>query len=576
MPEFSLNGDLQSYTSLNGLFDPREHLIDCSMVDDTLAYIRLLFTRENIKNNLLFFFTGDDSEEIPWVTRRKKVLTTIVDSLPDEHVYLLAFLYIYTTSSRNESETYYLYGPCGTYRVYWEKLTALEYSDVLTDLAAMTRLKEQFAKIHEVVKRYSTCESPSDVFQSFLSGTPAWTLISGQCGLRSYSVISGGRSNDRVTAHRAKELLSGDGSYYLKVAYHDGGLGVRLIFGATDKNRAPVRRLLEYGANPLDLVQNTFFERPLGSSPFFGVELEFSTDYSVAELIDAQRTLFAIYKNDASITGCKMNRMEMVTLPYTYDELRDEFCAWFKKLDLKNFDTSTTTNNGQHVHIDRRYFKTTAMLRKFVWFITFPGNAIFMQHVSERTPTSMSQWAPSPEYGSMSKGNAFANCIREAEKIRGAVNVSRQRRNTAELRLFKGVVSPATVLKNLEFTLAALDFIAVTSYNDLTVGQFLAWLDSTPTKQYQWLKCFLRALDLEEAKEASTIGNWVFTEKDPNRIQTIIKDKSVSLKNVHVRYLNKMLGRRVFSIKNNELVVDERDKGKISHLDAQVINQYAQ
>lgn len=181
--------------------------------------------------------------------------------------------------------------------------------------------------------------------------------------------------------------------------------------------------------------------------PIYGVELELSTDYSVQKLIDALEPVWICAKSDGSIRGNKPNMYEMVTLPMTYSAHAKLWGQWFRKLDMKKFDTSYNTNNGMHVHVAREAFDSARHIRDFAWWFTAPQNNKFVIDFSGRG--SLNAYCSLPDIPITAKRAVVRrDILRYIGGLRGVINLNKGA--TIEVRLFKGVVAYSAVMKNLD------------------------------------------------------------------------------------------------------------------------------
>lgn len=234
-------------------------------------------------------------------------------------------------------------------------------------------------------------------------------------------------------------------------------------------------------------------------APIYGVELELSTRYGVPELIDAVDTIWICAKQDSSITGKYSGKYEMVTLPATLKAHKQLWGKWFAGLDMAKFDQTRSTNNGMHVHVAKESFNDQRHQRDFAWFFTNPLCSEFMINFSERGRLNdycrMPNWA---DHGYPSSVKTRKDINRYLSGLRGAINVGGTK-PTIEVRLFKGIVSYATVLKNLELVDAVFHFTAKgVSYSCNPMREFFNWLRGTNKNQYEALKEYITKFINEE------------------------------------------------------------------------------
>lgn len=297
-----------------------------------------------------------------------------------------------------------------------------------------------------------------------------------------------------------------------------------------------------------------------GVPTYVGVELELSTDYNIQELIDASKELFFIAKHDSSITGRKSNKMELVTVPASFKYLKKQFALWFNNLDYKKFDCTTETNNGMHVHVDRQAFDDDYHIRNFCWFINNPANIPFIVAMSDRgSLAAMQHYTPFCPFGShLSRTAAFKQSHRLIEGHRGATNLKGGWTNakTVEVRIFRGIVSYAAIIKNLELVESILNFTkSLTSYRQLSLSSYIEWLFKTPSNRFSILKKYIEQQDLNKFLLVSDIKDIIFNENDPEKIATMLVRSGLKINNDHISFLNK--GRkRTFTL--------DKDTGQIN------------
>ena len=234
--------------------------------------------------------------------------------------------------------------------------------------------------------------------------------------------------------------------------------------------------------------------------PVYGVELELSTDYSVRQLIEAvPDTLWVCAKQDSSITGSKSHRNEMVTLPMSFKAHKMLWAKWFSALDMRKFDTSRDTNNGMHIHVSRESFDNKRHQRDFTWFFTTPMMKAFMIEFSERGTLNDYCRMPNINPNTTKKVVARRDALSYVAGLRGVINTGTSK-PTIEVRLFKGIVNFASVLKNLELVDAAFHFTqGGISYQSNPLSGFLKWLENQPKNRYEALKDYIfKVMDVEE------------------------------------------------------------------------------
>lgn len=313
-----------------------------------------------------------------------------------------------------------------------------------------------------------------------------------------------------------------------------------------DTNRTALYTVHSYNTNVMSVFNNKFIKLPKEHKPtYYGVELELTTDYSVNELIDAQHSLFFLAKNDSSISGSKRFRYELVTVPMSLRAQKMYWARWFNKLDYNKFDTTRNTTNGMHVHIGRDHFDDENHVKRMAWFYNNPANRDILVDISQRDERGLNSYATMYSWsGDMSKKDAIRNCDKYVGQLRGAVNLG-SGKGTVEVRLFKGIVSYACIVKNLEFVDAVLNYTSEHLSMKQTFADFYKWLMATPTNKYLVLKKFLDSVPkLNEKLEViplheSLFGSW---NKEDKIVE--IFNKSGKINNNIITWFNKKKGKR--------------------------------
>ena len=283
----------------------------------------------------------------------------------------------------------------------------------------------------------------------------------------------------------------------------------------------------------------------------YGLELECTTDYKIKDLMDAQDELFMVGKQDGSISGSKKLKIELVTVPMTLKAHKAQWSKWFTKLDYEKFDTTKKTTNGIHIHIDRKGFHDTQHMKNFAWFFGNPSNKQFLTEFSERDPSTLSHYTNFPDITTSSKKLEVYKRIQSYFPSKYFV-VNFQKSKTIEVRLFKGIVSLAEIIKNLEFVDSVVEFTSMEKGpHHLTLKEYIRFLNGLPENKYQVLKeyIFKKMENLKNTLEVSEIKEIVFLETNPQRITEIINKENLLKKGINgfklADILNKNMGKRV-------------------------------
>jgi hypothetical protein len=340
----------------------------------------------------------------------------------------------------------------------------------------------------------------------------------------------------------------------------------RLTIPITSTNRSALYQTYNYTTNPLDLLEWPITLKGEHKPLLYGIELEFSSDYPEKPLIDAAKDPFFILKKDSSVSGNRCRMYELCTIPMSYKAHRQQWAYWFKNLDYTQFDQTKDTSNGLHIHIGRDAFNK-GHLRNFSWFFTQPGHKDFIFAVSERDQHSFREYSQIPNYPAQVT-KSFLNNLDYVARIRGCVNLSQK--NTVEVRLFRGIVSLAEILKNLEFVDSVFHFTQDASFSQLTLSNYYAWLQSTNRNRYSLLKkYFERIPNLDKLIASSDIFRVIHTERKPPVILERLAKSRLTITNVHVTILNQIFKKRVFVLNKDtkQLELSTHNHGKLSFLD---------
>lgn len=342
----------------------------------------------------------------------------------------------------------------------------------------------------------------------------------------------------------------------------------RLVYNVKPKagSRSSISRILNYSTNVFDYLPYTIKGPKEPAATLYGVELEACGDYTPQELVAAQKDLFFIMKQDGSIFGNKRNKYELVTVPASLRAHKRLWAEFFEKVDYTKFDTTKDTGNGMHVHIGRSAFSKTH-LNKFTWFIVNPAHEDFILLVSERpTKNNLKEWAPTPNmFGWVSKITASQVAASANNGIRGAVHYKSNK--TVEVRLFKGIVSYATVVKNLEFVDSVFEYTRQTPLCQLSLRNYLAWLDATPKNKYQMLKTFFTEARVPTLLLGAELTEYLWSADQDHVLEDKLNKAPFKITNAHITYLNKKRRKRIFILKDGRVICVRNNGGLLAKLD---------
>lgn len=322
----------------------------------------------------------------------------------------------------------------------------------------------------------------------------------------------------------------------------------------------------------------------------YGVELEISTACDTAELIDAQKEIFFICKSDASVSGAFSNNVELVTVP---QDLRRHRLHWAKFMgaffdektkSYPKFDTSNRTTNGQHVHVDRKAFLDEDHLQRFCYFIVDPMNVDFTTTVAERSAAHLSTYAQIPSFaGNLTPQKIFASVLSRLEDLGKYSAVNLTKKPTIEVRIFKGLFSYRTIMKNVEYVDAVLHFTKNCSFQQLTLDGFLHWLNGDgkgqrgqPKGAYPCLRLFLETIDLQEIREAAKLQVLLSQFKTPEAALAYIQKKELPQTRMFVGQLNNHFARKAFiwDNKNKTITLNTKDRAVLHAHDADALKRF--
>ena len=363
------------------------------------------------------------------------------------------------------------------------------------------------------------------------------------------------------------DLLNAGRRISLSYVPENGRIKFRPI--PTLAERSHLERVLPYSTNVLEFIPYSVKGPKEHKVPLYGVELEANSDYAPRDIIAAQKDLFFILKQDSSIYGSRSQNYEMVTVPCSLKAHKRLWAEFFEKVDYTKFDTTVETGNGMHVHIDRKSF-TDKHLNRFTWFIVNPAHEEFIFAISERpSRQNLQEWAPVPrllDYPTPISASTMA--FSRNVGVRGAVHYKGNK--TVEVRLFKGIVSYATIVKNLEFVDSVFHYTQQTPLCQMGLDNYLAWVNATPKNKYQLLKAFLSETKLKDHRLAAQLINYLWKEEQDHVIEAKLNKAPFKVTNEHITYLNKKRRKRAFILKDGKVVCVQRNGGILAKFDKSV------
>lgn len=565
-------------------------------VKQHLHILKALYSKENIlaAPSMLLRMSCSEPQNF------KDVAKVITEVIPEDKLWVAAFIYF----QFNRSSCSFLYCKIADGRTerdattWWytsleEKITlcmpVFTYATIPTDVTFRERL---ITLVNDTADYWTTIfESSGEKFfyesYNFVEVDAVCTMINYMKNRRVLYNLMNGDKDSPFTAYRdairncggdetaAKESWSCGVTAAVSPSFFDWH---RLSNFNVVRTKAQLATVFSYNTSPTNMLKWPLQLKNEHKPVLYGVELEVSTDHSMKQIVDAMNELFLIGKQDSSISGVKSNRIELVTVPCSLRVHKREWAHLFSKLDYEKFDTSKDTNNGMHVHIDRTAFADKAHIRNLAWLVNNPGNVPFWIAISERTESSWHNYSPNCSFGTRSKVSAFKVATDAARTVRGAVNVGTNK-PTVEVRLFRGIVSYAGVLKNLECVDAMFHYTMSRNIKELTARGFVSWVRSTPVNKYPVFKKFLDGMGntLTKLLATSDIKEITFNTKDPTKIVEIIDKTKFKLTNDHVTALNKGMRKRTFVLnkKTGKLEVVFTNRSPLAHMDRELEKRFA-
>jgi len=401
-------------------------------------------------------------------------------------------------------------------------------------------------------------------------------------------------------ANRAQTEVGGHfdwGAYGFSVSLHDQSILVvlnhprlnRLLLDSTlnptlDVNtldfsdyRERVKSIYRYNIKVDEVLPYNFTE--VGKATY-GVELELCCELSPERIGSAQgEKPFFIAKKDASISGQGSLYAEAVTVPMSLKNQKIMWGKFFENVQYEDFDTSANTGNGMHVHIGKKAF-SKSHLRRFLAFFHNPGNCDFNFLISERPhKKDFLRWAPMVFHNSTSQSVLWT--IKNAgqanfETIRHIAHC--KNRDTVEIRMFKGLVSYATVIKNLEYVDSIRLFSEQTlSISKMTVDHYLKWLNSQPKNRYKLIREFINQIDKRIIKKLVCQSDILSHVGETTSRQVMVKrlNSRIVIRPEHIAFLNKLVKVKAFIEKDGKLVCINGGAARLSSLDKNLSKQFS-
>lgn len=575
------------HSSLKDLLDPRINNLYTPTPqrglppNQVLNILNTLYSRENLSQYEIFKHIMFD-RSFPTQEEHELFLSLSQNVPADQHWIFYCFRRRRGRLSATYSFQLSLYLPAG------QVITSgiLSFIDTTSKYIEAPLTPSQFADIiNDAHQRWQTTffsqipEGNLWASDYFYSTSPfTHLLLKYTCGVKCILAIN---AQQHYTPSKALQLLNDDPNCQLSIDPDNRDYQPKLFITVSAANRSGLYTAFSYSANVLNILPYPN-KTPKEKDPVLvGVELEVATDHSINELIDAAKEPFFIGKQDSSITGSKRNKIELVTSPSSFKYLKRAYAQWLNNLDYTKFDTTTTTNNGMHVHVGREHFEDNTHIRNFCWFFNNPANSDFLIYISERgNYEAMMRYSPFYQFPQgCSRTKAFRQVYNFlGSGFRGITNFKGgwESAKTVEVRMFRGVVSYASIVKNLEFVEAIFHFTkGLTSYRQLSLSGFLAWLKETPANKYILLKKFIDMADLKKMTAAADVKDILFNETNEEKIIALLKHSSLNITNDHISILNRGK-KRTFQLDKTtgEISIIYHNRSKLQPLDKSFAERY--
>lgn len=560
--------ELKSFGSFAEAFDPRlnrvwEKPLDLDGVRGSLlSILKAVYSRQNILENLFLFFPVNTGELGPGAIKH---LTEFVTECPEEDLFLCAFM-MFPNLDRRGTGSSLVYSVRYGY-LSWE---ASSKDSIRRTIDAVFDKAKQFWT-QDMLARYLDNNS-----SGFVDNLPEFNLLwwvdrfytDSPCIFHTSRMLSPSQVSDMVSSGNDFEFKAEQ-----HPEYGQGRFLIRVMCYATAQNKTILYKLYDYSTSPLAMIKWPILQKGELKPNVFGVELEVSTEYSVKETVDASDQPFFLCKSDSSIRGSRPNKFEIVTVPMSLKSHRILWAEFLESLDYSFFDCTTSTNNGFHVHVARTAFANQEHQNRFCWLFMDPQNYVFWRDISERSERSMRDYSASWLVHSEmfhSKAQQLKNIQYFASaQGRGIVNVNNSK-GTLEVRLFKGIVSYASIIKNLECVDAAFEFTQMSpSMSSTTLSAFLTYVNKTPKNKYIALKKFLELIRAHETVTIlSLFGNLRQKKMTSHQMLGLVNSCGLTASQTLVDNVNHILGTKLFDFKNGSICLYTRNRSKIFEYDS--------
>lgn len=199
---------------------------------------------------------------------------------------------------------------------------------------------------------------------------------------------------------------------------------------------------------------------------YFGIELEIESNGNDKIELAKKLPEFTYAKHDGSLN----DGFEIVSHPATYRWLMENKKSWgdifeIKKAGWRSFNTETC---GMHVHISKNAFGNFH-LYKFMRLFYY--NPQLILKISQRIDkNNLDRWASIKDREGNIKIKALEKRTYDHDTKYTAVSL--YKRNTVEVRIFRGTLCEEAFWKNVEFVKAAYNYSQLYKVNDMIEIKF--------------------------------------------------------------------------------------------------------
>lgn len=375
----------------------------------------------------------------------------------------------------------------------------------------------------------------------------------------------------------------------------------------TEAWKVAVQRRVNYSSD----IGNYLTERlkePKEINPYYyGVELEVSSDATIPKLLKPLTRPYCFCKADSSITESRAYTYEIVTVPASLKAHKRHMFEIFNAVG-SDFDDSTRTTNGMHVHVDYQSFGKGAKppkqhLRNFIWFWTAPSYRYFHMMMSERDVYTFKKYANSiaDYYTTESEAALFKRCAGSAEAPPSSELSARKilsfkhhgssvfrspdldigSPSTVEIRSFKGIATLATTYKNLELIDASVHFTAQTNFLHNNAINFIKFVNDQPSNKYRYLKEFIKKIGIQELCRTQELTSALWHDKARLKAYDEYRANPFPVSDEYVQVLNDLCYNRgnhnntqeLFSLnRQGHLTMQSRGIGLLHGMDEELKN----